>query len=312
MELIRGVYNLKPAHERGAVATIGNFDGMHLGHQALAERTLAVAIENHLVPTAVIFEPHPREYFFRQQVPRRIFTLREKLSALDQVGMHRVLCLRFDQRLAEMRPEEFIDQVLIDGLNARAVVVGEDFRFGYQRRGNTPFLKEAGADRGFSVHSVEAVVQGDDRVSSTRLRTVLEAGDLTAARLLLGRSYSMFGRVRSGLRLGRTLGMPTANIHRKRPTALRHGVYAVRASWEGHQKIAGVASLGERPTLNRRDGCLLEIHVFGGQPDLYGQLMEVEFEAFIRPQQRFETLDALSRQMREDAEHAHQLLGTGV
>lgn len=308
MELIRGVYNLNPVPRQGVAVTIGNFDGMHLGHQALIRQTLTVAQKEGLAPAAVIFEPHPREYFYPQNVSRRIFTFREKLRALDMAGIQRVLCLHFDRRLAAMRPEEFVNQILVNALNIRAVVVGQDFRFGFRRSGTTQMLKQIGETKGFSVHCVESVMQGSERVSSTRLRAVLEAGDLAASRRLLGRSYSMFGRVQRGLCLGRTLGMPTANIRHKRPTALRHGVYAVHASWGYHQKIAGVASLGERPTLNLGNTCLLETHVFEGQPDLYGQLMEVEFEAFIRPQQRFETLESLSHQMHKDAESARRLL----
>ncbi len=308
MEFIRGLGNIKSVDGAACAVTIGNFDGLHRGHQALIARTLDAASQFEAIPTAVIFEPHPREYFCPDDAPQRVFSLREKLDALATVGIQRVLCLRFDQRLAELAAAEFIRQILVDGLRARAVIVGEDFRFGADRAGDVKLLCEQGGEHGFEVCGLTAVAVGAERASSTRLRAALAAPDLTAVRALLGRRYAMHGRVRSGLRLGRELGMPTANILRHKPTALRHGVYAVRACWANRGPVAGVASLGVRPTLNLQT-CLLETHLFEPPGDLYGQILEVEFVHFLRPQLRFDDLDALRRQMHEDAAQARALLG---
>lgn len=308
MEFIRGLKNLKSADGTAYVVTIGNFDGFHRGHQALIARTLDAASEFDATPAAVIFEPHPREYFYPDDAPERVFSLREKLDALAAAGIQCVLCLRFDRRLSELTAYEFIQQVLIVGLQARAVIVGDDFRFGAGRVGDVSLLRVQGARHGFEVCGLTAVNVGDERASSTRLREVLAVPDFNAAQALLGRRYSMHGRVRGGLRLGRELGMPTANILRRKPTALRHGVYAVRASWADRVPAAGVASLGVRPTLNLQT-CLLETHLFEPPGDLYGQILEVEFVDFLRPQLRFDDLDALRRQMHEDAAQARAQLG---
>lgn len=308
MELIRRTFN--PARWNGSdsAVTIGNFDGLHLGHQTLIERTLAVAASERLTPTAIIFEPHPREYFSPREAPPRVFSLREKLCALQRAGIQRAFCLRFDARLAALSAEDFIRRILVAGLGTRAVVVGEDFRFGTDRRGDAAMLRRHGAVAGFSVDCLGAVTEHAARISSTRLRAALAEPDLALTRRLLGRPYCMQGRVRPGLKLGRKLGMPTANIHRLQPTALRHGVYAVRADWDWRHGVTGVASLGVRPTLGL-SACLLETHLFGEAPDLYGKSLEVEFVAFLRPQLRFDSLDDLGRQMQMDAGQAKTLLG---
>ncbi len=308
MEFFRSLDNLKSADTAHSAVTIGNFDGLHRGHQALIARTLDAAALLNAVPTAVIFEPHPREYFCSDDALERVFSLREKLDALAAAGIQRVLCLRFNQSLAALTAEQFIRQVLIDGLRARAVIVGDDFRFGADRVGDVDLLCRQGGQHGFEVCGLDAVDVGAERASSTRLRAALATPDFAVAEALLGRRYSIHGRVRGGLRLGRELGMPTANILRRKPTALRHGVYAVRASWADHAPAPGVASLGVRPTLNLQ-ACLLETHLFESPGDIYGRILEVEFIEFLRPQLRFDDLDALREQMHADAMQARTVLG---
>ena len=308
MDIIRGLDNVMPVVDAGSAVTIGNFDGLHRGHQALVARTVEAADDLGVTPAAVIFEPHPREYFCPDEAPGRVFSLREKLDALAGAGIRRALCLRFDQRLASLSADEFIQQVLVKALRARAVIVGDDFRFGHGRAGDVDMLREKGAEYGFEFRGLSTVRVGASRVSSTRLRGLLAEPDLDAAEQLLGRRYAMHGPVRGGLRLGRKLGMPTANVVRRRPTALCHGVYAVTASWNNCAAVAGVASLGVRPTLNL-EACLLETHLFESPGDLYGQVLHVEFAKFLRPQLRFDNLEALREQMHRDAAEARALLG---
>lgn len=306
LDFIRSLNSLRRNADECAV-TIGNFDGLHLGHQALAERTLDEAARLKVTPAAVIFEPHPREYFAPQIELGRVFSLREKLDALSASGIERVLCLRFDRRLSELSADDFIQRTLVDGLHARSVIVGEDFRFGARRVGDVALLRSAGLEHGFEVSAVAAVSAAGGRVSSTRLRKALAEPDFALAEHLLGRRYRMHGRVRGGLKLGRKLDMPTANLLRRTCPALRHGVYAVRAACGGGPLMPGVASLGVRPTLNL-DACLLETHLFDFSGDLYGRILDVEFEAFLRPQLRFDDLDALQVQMHKDAEQSRALL----
>lgn len=305
VECLRGVDGLAVATP--SVVTIGNFDGLHLGHRALIDATLATAERLNACPTAVIFEPHPREYFRPEDAPPRVFSLREKCDALAAAGLRRILCLRFDRRLAALSADAFIDQVLNARLRARAVIVGDDFRFGAGRGGDYAHLRRRGLSLGYACQTVPTVDVAGARISSTRLRAALAMADLDGAAALLGRRYAMHGPVRGGLKLGRKLGMPTANLLRRRPTALRHGVYAVRACWDGRPPAAGVASLGVRPTLNLH-ACLLETHLFVPPGDLYGKLLSVEFVAFLRPQERYDDLTALQRQMHADAEQARALL----
>lgn len=303
MELIRGLHNFAPRH-RGSVVSIGNFDGLHRGHQALIARLRELSAVHGLPITVVTFEPMPREYFLGAQAPARIADLRGKIHDLARYGVHRVVVLPFGPRLAAMSAEAFVEAVLVDGLAARAVVVGDDFRYGQKRAGDLALLQQIGARAGFSAEGMGTVEVAGERSSSTALRAALSEPDLAHVERLLDRRYCIVGRVRHGLKLGRELGMPTANVHLQRPPALAHGVYAVRASWPGcPQGAAGVASLGVRPTLGMTT-CLLETHVFDLKldlkPDLYGQEVVIEFHKFLRPQLKFDGLDALAAQMQAD------------
>jgi len=307
MELIRGLHNLAPSH-RGCVVSIGNFDGLHLGHQALIGRLLALSRQYGLPSTVMVFEPTPREFFSPDSAPPRITGFRGKLRLLQRAGIDRVLLLRFDRRLANLEAADFVRHILVDGLGARAVVVGDDFRFGHKRGGDVALLQRMGVEAGFSVDGLGCVMLDAQRCSSTAVRQALALPDLAQAESLLGRRYRVFGRVRRGLQLGRKLGMPTANLMVRHKPALAHGVYAVKAYWpERPQGAAGVASLGVRPTLGVT-ACLLETHIFGGPMELYGVEMEVELWRYLRPQLRFDSLDALAAQMQADGEEARKFM----
>ncbi|MDR3418208.1 MAG: bifunctional riboflavin kinase/FAD synthetase [Nevskia sp.] len=308
MELIRGLHNLAPRH-RGCVVSIGNFDGLHLGHRALIARLQELS-RLHASPSAVmIFEPTPREFLAPESAPPRITGFRGKLRLLQRAGIDRLLLVRFDRRLAQLAARDFVQRILVEGLGARAVVVGEDFRFGHKRGGDLELLRSMGLQAGFEVEGLDSVLVGSLRCSSTAVREALAVPDLERAQELLGRRYRAFGRVRRGLQLGRKLGMSTANLMVRYPGALAHGVYAVRAYWpERPQGAPGVASLGVRPTLGMT-ACLLETHVFGESPALYGKELEIEFWRYLRPQQRFDSLDALATQMQADGAQARAFFG---
>jgi riboflavin kinase / FMN adenylyltransferase len=304
MELIRGLHNLRERH-RGCVLSIGNFDGFHRGHQALVARLREHAGRLGLPAVVQVFEPTPREFFGAGQAPGRIATFRDKLVQLAGAGVARVLCVRFDRRLAEVSAGDYVEQVLVDRLGVKAVVVGDDFRFGAGRGGDLGLLQRLGARHGFVAEGLGTVAVAGERVSSTAVRAALAQADLARAGRLLGRPYALCGRVRRGLQLGRSLGMPTINVVLRRQPALRLGVYVVRAQC-GARNWDGVANLGVRPTLGAAaDGaCLLEAHLFGDPGTLYGQLVEVEFRKFLRPEQRFDSLDALAAQMQKDGAEA--------
>jgi len=305
MQLIRGLHNLRGAPD-GCVLTIGNFDGVHRGHCALLDAAIAAAAERRVPSALLTFEPTPREFFAPTTAPPRVYTLRDKLAALSEAGLHRTVVGRFDRHLAGLSADEFVDELLIRRFNVRAVVVGDDFRFGANRSGDFDLLVQRGRAAGFSVVACDPVYAQGLRCSSTRVRERLSAPDFAAVAELLGRPYTIRGIVRGGLQLGRRLGMPTANLHFRRPMALRHGVYAVSARI-GADEWLGVASLGVRPTLGMTQ-CLLETHVFGQPGLLYGKEMVVEFRAFLRPQLKFDSLDALSEQMQADADQAKAIL----
>src|SRR5690625_3607481 len=302
MELIRGWHNLQ-AHHRGCVATIGNFDGVHRGHRAVLEMLQQEAHAFGVPAIVIIFEPQPLEYFRPEAAPARLTELRSKLLALADTRIARVLCLRFSQRVAQMPAEDFIDELLVERLGVRFLMVCDDFRFGHGRRGDYTMLQALGARKGFTVARMPTVSNGDVRVSSTRVRQALAAGDLALASELLGRRYSICGRVVRGQALGRDLGYPTANIAFKQPPPLQ-GIFVVQVRLNGEtQSRPAVASLGTRPTVNGTR-VLLEVHLFDYSGDLYGQHLDVEFLQRLRGEERFETLEALRQQMDQDAADA--------
>lgn len=307
MELVRGLYNLRARH-RGCVATIGNFDGVHRGHQHMITAVRAAAIRVGLPAAVITFEPTPREFFEGDAAPARLTRLREKLEALASYGVDRVLVLRFDRRVQAMGATEFVERLLVDGLGVRHMVVGHDFHFARRREGNLALLKEAGTRHGFTVEEVGRYMDEGERVSSSLVRDALGRGDLERARKLLGRPYRMAGRVRRGAQLGRTLGFPTANLALHRKVVPLWGVFAVRVSGAGLADHPAVVSLGTRPTINGTEP-LLEVHVFDFDGDLYGRYLDVDFILRLRDERRFETIDALVAQMHRDAAAARAALG---
>ncbi|MDA8363306.1 MAG: bifunctional riboflavin kinase/FAD synthetase [Gammaproteobacteria bacterium] len=302
MELIRGYDNLRPSH-RGCVVTIGNFDGVHLGHQAVIGQLAEKASELRLPTVIILFEPQPQEFFQPEAAPARLMRLRDKLMVLRRYSVDRVLCLRFGGRLAAMPAEEFIRRVLVDGLGVRYLVVGDDFRFGQRRAGDFDLLQRAGVQYGFAVAPMRTFSIDGGRVSSTRIREALAAGDLAGAARLLGRGFRMSGRVAHGDQRGRTIGVPTANIHLHRKVSPLHGVYVVEMFGLEGEPIPGVANVGTRPTV---DGTrtLLEVHLLEFDRDIYGRQVSVEFLHKLRDEQRFESFDELRARIGRDIEEA--------
>ncbi len=304
MEFIRGLHNLRPRH-RGTVATIGNFDGVHRGHRHVIERLAERAQALGLPLTVVTFEPQPAEFFAGDRAPPRLTRLREKLELLAGLPVDRVLCLRFDRRLAHLEAPDFVRRVLVDGLGVRHLMVGDDFRFGHRRTGDFHTLTRLGAELGFTTEAAPTLIDHGERISSTRIRAALAGGELDLAARLLGRPYHMSGRVARGDRRGRELGFPTANIHLHRRKSPLSGVFAVELLGVAERPWPGVANVGVRPTVDG-ERALLEVHLLDFQGDLYGRHVQTRFLHFIRPERRFENLQALCDQIRQDAQAARR------
>jgi riboflavin kinase/FMN adenylyltransferase len=302
MELVRGLHNLRPQH-RGCAATIGSFDGVHLGHQALLEKLSDEGRARSLPVTLITFEPQPREYFSPGSTPPRLTRFREKLEALQCCPVDRVVCLRFSDALAALTADEFIRRLLIDGLGVEYLVVGDDFRFGKNRKGNKALLQQSAELHGFQLGTLEDFEMGGERVSSTRVREALESGDLGTAGALLGRPYSMCGRVAHGDKRGRTIGFPTANIFLHRASVPVSGVFAVEMLGIDDAPIAGVANVGTRPTV---DGsrALLEVHLFDFARDIYGHHVQVRFVKKLREERKFDSFEHLKQQIQLDSGQA--------
>jgi riboflavin kinase/FMN adenylyltransferase len=305
MELIRGLYNISQRH-RGCVLTVGNYDGVHLGHQQIIEILKARAAVLHLPATVLVFEPSSKEFIDPEGAPPRLTRWREKFRALAAYGVDRLVTLRFDERMRAMTPENFVE-LLVDRLGAKHVVVGNDFRYGSRAEGTIMSLAAAGRALGFGVEQRPPFVFDGVRVSSTAVRERLEGDDYPGAARLLGRGYRMIGRVGHGRELGRTLGFPTANLRLMRRKAPLQGVSAVWVYGIAPGRMSGVASLGTRPTVNGIEP-LLEVHVFDFCGDLYGRPIEVEFVAKLRDEVKFDSLDEMVVQMKVDARQARDLL----
>lgn len=303
-KIIRGFHNL-PASPQGCVATIGNFDGVHLGHQAVLSQ-LAMKGDMLRLPAVVItFEPQPFEYFVPEKAPARLTRFREKVEALRAYSIQQLCVLRFNQKLARMSAEDFIQTLLVDGLNVRYLVVGDDFRFGRHRQGDFAMLQQAGRQHGFQVVNMHTFSIEHDRVSSTRIRDALREGDLEMAEKLLGRPFRMSGRVAHGDKRGRQMGFPTANIHLHRCKIPLTGVFAVQLFGLDEEPVNGVANIGIRPTIGD-DKALLEVHLFDFNREIYGEHVQVHFLDKIRDEQRFDGLEALMAQIEKDCAHARE------
>ncbi|NBU25187.1 MAG: bifunctional riboflavin kinase/FAD synthetase [Gammaproteobacteria bacterium] len=309
MDIVRGVRNLASRHLGGVVA-IGSFDGLHLGHRALIDATREQAARAGRPALMLSFEPLPREFLTPGDPPARLTNLRERVRLLEGSGLDALVLLRFDARLRGMDGDAFV-RLLHERLQATGVVVGHDFHFGRGGAADAAFLRGAGARLGFGVEVIGPVAADSARVSSSGIRAALEVRDLAAAARLLGRPYSMRGRVVAGQQLGRTWGFPTANIRMRRRRVPVTGIFAVRVHGIGDGPAArpygGVASLGTRPTVGGVEP-LLEVFVFDYAGDLYGRELEVEFLAHLREELRFESVERLLVQMRADAEAARALL----
>ncbi|MCE9659265.1 MAG: bifunctional riboflavin kinase/FAD synthetase [Burkholderiales bacterium] len=325
MRVFRGLHHpdLAPA----CALTIGNFDGVHRGHQAMLALLVSEAAHRGLAPTVMSFEPNPRDYFAAlagrpEAAPTRIATLRDKLGELERCGIRQVVVLRFDAAFAAQSPEVFIDRVLVAGLGVGYVLVGDDFRFGARRAGDYAMLDAAGASRGFDVARMNSYEVHGMRVSSSAVRAALAAGDMKEVEALLGRPYSVSGHVIHGAKLGRALGesgggrgdgFRTLNLRFPHPRPAAMGIFVARVHGLGAAPLAGVASLGRRPTVDDSGRVLLETHVFDWPASLgaeggYGKLVRVELLAKLRDEARYDSLEALAGAIRQDAEDARAWL----
>ena len=299
--------NLNPALARGVIpcaVTIGNFDGVHRGHQAMFARLKAAAAERGL-PTAVMtFEPHPREVFTPEQAPARLTSLREKMELFKSHAIDRMVLARFSRRFASLSAEEFIERILMTGIQARWILIGDDFRFGAQRAGDFTLLKQCGEARGFEVESLPSVLVGGVRVSSTAVREALAQGELALAAQFLGRPYSISGRVVHGDKLGHALGYPTANIQMKHNKPPLSGIFAVELCGIDGGRLPGVASLGVRPTVKQNGVATLEVHVFDFHERIYGAHVRVDFLHKLRDEEKFPDLPTLIAQIARDVADA--------
>jgi riboflavin kinase/FMN adenylyltransferase len=282
--------------------TIGNFDGVHRGHQAMLSRLLEAADDLSLPSAVLTFDPHPREFFGRGQAPARLTKLRTKLEAFRAFGIDRVYIARFNATLAALTPERFVDEVLVRQLNVHWVLVGDDFRFGKNRAGDLGLLRVNA--RTFSVEAMRTVRIDDERASSTAVREALTRGDLARATALLGRPYAISGRVAHGEKRGRSLGFPTANLPLRRPPPLS-GIFAVRVHGLGAPRL-GVASLGVRPTIEPQGKPILEVFLFDFEDSIYGHRITVEFLHKLRDEEKYDDLAALTDQIRADVAQAKE------
>ena len=308
LELIRGLHNITPYHQ-GNVVTIGSFDGVHLGHQAIIRQVAAQAERLRLPAMAVIFEPQPNEFFAGVKAPARLMRFRDKVMALKTAGVRRVFCLRFNHHLSNSSAREFVDKILLEGLGVRHLVIGDDFRFGCDREGDYDLLSKIGAQSGFTVSSSETYCIDGERVSSTRVRQLLATGQFSLAAALLGRPYTISGKVARGQQIGRKLGFPTANLHLHRHRSPLEGVFAVTAALTNAkksitEKFPGVANIGVRPTLGGDNKPLLEVHLLDRDDDLYGAAIDIEFKHKLREEKHFENIEQLKSQIRLDLQTA--------
>ncbi len=303
MKVIRGIPPV--ANWTPCALTIGNFDGVHRGHQALLKKLVATAKAQNLQSCVMTFEPHPIEYFAPEKAPSRILSLRDKLEALAKVGIDQVLVVHFNQHFANLSPEEFVKTILVQGLQVKSILIGDDFHYGAKRAGNFSTLQEAGKVEGFSVERMDTLMESNERISSSAIRTALEQGHLEKARQLLGRPYMLSGHVLHGQKLGRSLGFPTLNIslanklHRRKPAA--QGIFIAQVHGLSDNPLPAVASLGQRPTVDDSGRYLLEVHIFNFNQSVYGKLVQIELIEKIRDEKKYNDLEALQNAIWQDA-----------
>ncbi len=292
------------------MVTVGNFDGVHLGHQQLLQGLLTCARRRQLETAVVLFEPQPKEFFLGDKAPPRLSSLRDKVMRLRELGIDWVWVKRFDRALADETPEAFVEECLADGLGARHVVVGDDFRFGAKRSGDLSLLQELGPRYGFTAEGTDSFLAGEQRISSTAIRDALMNSDFARAEALLGRPYCMSGTVVYGQQLGRELGFPTANVRLSHHQRAVEGVYRVRVRVEGDgRRHRGIANVGVKPSFPEL-GPWLEVHLLDGKPSLYGCHIQVEFIERVRPAVKFASLDELRNQIASDIDNARTAFET--
>jgi riboflavin kinase / FMN adenylyltransferase len=299
MELIRGLHDLRPRH-RGCVVTLGAFDGVHHGHQAVIGHLLTKARELSLPSVVIVFEPLPREYLAPLEAPARLMSFREKFVALRELGVDRVLRIRFNERLRTMSAQQFVDDIFVAGLGVKYVVLGDDFRFGNDRQGDFDFIRSEGQRYGYAAVPTPTEKLEGERVSSTRIREVLAAGEFDLAESLLGQPYRMTGRVVYGRQLGGELGVPTANMELHRLRSPLSGVFTVLVNGAGLEDAHGVANVGVRPTVNDSIKANLEVHLLDRDINLYGKRIEVTFRHKLRDEMKFESLEELKENILRD------------
>lgn len=301
MHILRSV----PVAARASAAlTIGNFDGVHVGHQVMLGRLREAAHTGGLIPCAMTFEPHPREFFAPDKAPTRLTSLREKLELLAAQGMDTTYVMRFDYRFAQIAAEDFIERILVRGVGARYLLIGDDFRFGARRSGDFNVLKQHATRLGYVVETMTSVMVDAERVSSTGVREALAEGNLGRAERLLGRPYSIAGRVVRGDGLGRKLGFPTANVQMKHNRPPLTGIFAVEVYGAADTPLRGVASLGVRPTVKQHGAPVLEAYIFDFDRDIYGRHVRVDFFQKLRDEEKYQDLATLTRQIGRDVENA--------
>jgi len=305
MQLVRGIHNIQ-LQDHGCVLTIGNFDGVHLGHQQVIKALVSKAKALNSVAAVLVFEPQPQELFSPETAPARLCRLRDKYNLLAQLGVHRLICVNFTKKFANQSAQHFIEHLLVNKLGIKHLIVGDDFHFGKNRTGNFSMLCQAGEKYGFDVSDTTSYKMADCRISSTVIRQALEQDDLVTVKQMLGREYSIIGRVFHGDKRGRQLGFPTANVLLKRRVSPLSGVFAVLVNTNFGQ-FKGVANIGARPTINgvRQQ---LEVHIFDFDESLYGQCIEVIVKKKLRPVIKFDSLEALTAQIHQDSEQAKQVL----
>ncbi len=302
MKLIRGLHNLTSPLQ-GCVATIGNFDGLHLGHQHVITQLKTVAEIKDQPSLVIIFEPQPVEFFAPDKAPRRLSRLRDKIIQLSALGIDYMVCLHFNRDFAHLTAEQFIQNILIDRLHIKHLVVGDDFRFGRDRSGDFSYLQQRGHEAGFEVENTHTLLIDDERVSSTRIRRCLAKNDLVTTRQLLGRPYTLSGKVTHGKKLGRELGFPTINLKMgNRPIAV-NGIFAVLVKGLDNRVLRGVANIGTRPTVNG-SGTILEVYILNFNDQVYGSCVDIEILHKIRNEEKFASLNALTVQINQDINEA--------
>ena len=288
--------------------TIGNFDGVHRGHRALLNQLVAGARERGLASCVLTFEPHPKEFFSPEQAPPRILNLRDKLVALAELGIDRVVVEHFNSAFSRLSPEEFVSEIIVKRLNTKWILIGDDFCYGAKRAGNFASLRAAGENYGFEVSSIQTISEDGERISSSALRAALANGDMRQAEKLLGRPYGISGHVIHGQQLGRKLGFPTLNLavanhlHHRKPATT--GIFTAQVLGLSDKPLPAVASLGVRPTVEDEGRVLLETHIFDYQKDVYGKIITVELLEKIRDEEKYDDLDTLTNAIAQDAKHA--------